>query len=164
MKLLPRPRLTNPVHLLAFGFGSGCSPKAPGTMGTLVAVVIYLGLAALPPGTYLVTVAAITVVGIWICDRTARDLDTHDHPGIVWDEIAGYLIAMGGVPFGPGWVLAGFLLFRLFDIWKPWPIGWLDRRVGGGLGIMLDDVVAGLIALACLHGANLVLVAEKTMR
>lgn len=150
-KKLPRPVLANPVHLLAFGLGTGCSPKAPGTMGTLLAVALYLPLAALPLTLYLVLLGGVILAGIWLCERASRDLGVHDHPGIVWDEIAGYLLTMVGAPDGWQWVVAGFLLFRLFDIWKPWPIGWLDRRVGGGLGIMLDDLVAGLFAALCLQ-------------
>jgi len=150
---LPRPRLSNPVHLLAFGLGAGCSPKAPGTMGTLMAVVFYLPLSRLDPGAYLAVVALISVAGVWICGRTARDLHYPDHPGIVWDEIAGFLLTMTGAPRGWGWLVAGFLLFRLFDIWKPWPVGWLDRRVHGGLGIMLDDLAAGALALGLLQAA-----------
>jgi phosphatidylglycerophosphatase A len=154
---LPRPSLANPVHLLAFGFGAGCSPRAPGTMGTLLAVVIYLPLSTLSLPLYLAALAAVTLAGIWICDRASRDLGVHDHPGIVWDEIAGFLLTMVAAPPGWAWILAGFLLFRLFDIWKPWPIGWLDRRVTGGLGIMVDDLVAGVFAAACLQLAAWVL-------
>jgi phosphatidylglycerophosphatase A len=148
---LPKPRLGNPVHLLAFGFGAGCSPKAPGTVGTLVGVALYLPLSSLPLELYLTVVVAVSVVGIGLCSRAARDLGVHDHPGIVWDEIAGYLVTMVAAPAGLEWVLAGFLLFRLFDIWKPWPIRWLDRQVGGGIGIMLDDIVAGALAAVCLQ-------------
>ena len=148
---LPRPNLARPLHLLAFGFGSGLSPKAPGTMGTLVGVLIYLPLSHLPFWWYLdVTVAAI-VAGIGICGWSSRQLGVHDHPGIVWDEIAGYLVTMLWAPPGLPWMLAGFALFRLFDILKPWPIGWFDRRVQGGFGIMLDDVLAGLAALVCIQ-------------
>lgn len=148
---LPKPNLSNPVHLLAFGLGAGCSPKAPGTLGTLLAVVLYVPLGLLPLHLYLAVTLVVVLVGVAICGATARDLDTHDHPGIVWDEIAGYLVTMVAIPYAWPWALAGFLLFRLFDIWKPWPIDWLDRRVGGGLGIMLDDLMAGLLALVCMH-------------
>lgn len=148
---LPKPALGNVVHLLAFGLGAGCSPRAPGTLGTLVGVALYLPLAQLPLAVYLGVLLLVVVAGVWICGVAARDLGVHDHPGIVWDEIAGYLLTMVGAPSGWVWIAAGFALFRLFDIWKPWPIGWLDRRVGGGLGIMLDDLVAGLFAAACLQ-------------
>jgi len=148
---LPKPSLGNWAHLLAFGFGAGCSPKAPGTMGTLLAVGLYLPLSRLPLSLYALLLAVVIVAGVWICGRASRDLGVHDHPGIVWDEVAGYLLTMFAAPPGWSWIVIGFLLFRLFDIWKPWPIGWLDRRVGGGLGIMLDDLVAGLFAALCLQ-------------
>lgn len=148
---LPRPSLANPVHLLAFGFGSGCSPKAPGTMGTLLAVGLYLPLSLLSLPAYLFVLVVVIVGGIGLCDRAARDLGVHDHPGIVWDEIAGYLLTMVAAPPGLIWIVVGFALFRLFDIWKPWPISWVDRRVGGGWGIMLDDLIAGVFAALCLQ-------------
>jgi phosphatidylglycerophosphatase A len=138
--------MRKPIHLLAFGFGSGLMPKAPGTFGTLAAIPIYLLIEPLSLWLYLLLVTVGFLVGIWICDQTSNDLGVHDHSGIVWDEIIGYLLAMAFVPFTLWWVLIGFGLFRLFDILKPWPIGWLDKRVGGGLGIMLDDLVAGLFA------------------
>jgi phosphatidylglycerophosphatase A len=147
-----KPALGNPVHLLAFGFGAGCSPKAPGTMGTLLAVGIYLPLSQLSLTVYLAVLVAVILGGIWLCDKAARDLGVHDHPGIVWDEIAGYLLTMVAAPRGWLWIGLGFALFRLFDIWKPWPISWLDRRIGGGFGIMLDDLVAGVFAALCLQG------------
>jgi phosphatidylglycerophosphatase A len=143
--------LRRPLHLLAFGFGAGLSPRAPGTMGTLVAVPLYLLVSLLPLWGYLAVTAVVAVAGVWICGWSAARLGVHDHPGIVWDEIAGYLVTMILAPAGLAWVLAGFVLFRLFDILKPWPIGWLDRRVGGGLGIMLDDLVAGVFAFCCLQ-------------
>ena len=149
-----RPNLAQPLHFLAFGMGAGLSPKAPGTMGTLLAVAIYLPLSHLPIWWYLGITLVVIVAGIWICGWSARQLGVHDHPGIVWDEIAGYLVTMIWAPTGISWVLAGFLLFRFFDILKPWPIGWLDRRVKGGLGIMLDDVAAGIAAMACLQLAS----------
>lgn len=152
-----RDLLANPVHLLAFGFGSGLSPWAPGTAGTLVAAAIFL---ILPPQTWLLTsllLCAATAIGVWICGRTATQLDAGDHPGIVWDEFAGCWITLALVPAGWQWVLAGLLLFRLLDILKPWPIKWLDRELGGGLGIMLDDVVAGIMAALCLQCVNLLI-------
>lgn len=148
---LPQPDLRHPLHLLAFGLGTGRSPWAPGTMGTLLAVVLYLPISQLPLGAYLGLTLLVAVAGIAICGWSATRLGVHDHPGIVWDEIAGYLVTMIAAPPGWMWVLLGFALFRLFDILKPWPIGWLDRRVGGGLGIMLDDLVAGLLAWLCLQ-------------
>jgi phosphatidylglycerophosphatase A len=141
-----RAILANPIHLLAFGFGAGLSPKAPGTMGTVVAVLIYLVLPSMPPIIYAGLVLLSFVFGIWICAKTAEDLGVHDHGGIVWDEFVGYWITMFMAPSGLFWVLLGFVLFRLLDIFKPWPIKWADKELAGGLGIMLDDVLAGIMA------------------
>lgn len=137
-------RLANPLHFLALGFGAGLSPWAPGTAGTLVAVPLYLVVSRLPPLGYVALIVAAFGFGVYCCGRVARDAGVHDHPAIVWDEIVGYLVTMVFAPTNWKWIVAGFLLFRLFDIVKPWPIRVLDRRLGGGLGIMLDDVVAGV--------------------
>lgn len=147
-----QPDWRNPVHLLAFGLGAGAAPKAPGTAGTLVAVPLYLLVGGQPLWAYLAITVAAFLAGIWICGRTADDLGTHDHPGIVWDEVVGFFVTMTAAPAGWASLVAGFALFRGFDILKPWPIHWLDARVGGGLGIMLDDLAAGLYALAVLQG------------
>jgi len=136
--------------LLASGFGAGLAPIAPGTAGSLVGVAIYLAIAGLPLGVYAGVVVVLALAGVWICDRAARALGVSDHPGIVWDEIVGTLVALAGASNGWLGVTLGFVLFRLFDIFKPWPVSTLDRRVPGGLGVMLDDVMAGLYALACL--------------
>ena len=141
-----KPDMRNPLHLLAFGFGSGLAPKAPGTFGTLAALPIYLLMQDLSLPVYLGLVVAGSLLGIWICGRTSRDLGVHDHGGIVWDEIIGYLLTMAFAPPGWVWWLVGFVLFRFFDILKPWPIRWLDRQVAGGFGIMLDDLLAGVFA------------------
>jgi phosphatidylglycerophosphatase A len=143
--------LLNPVHFLSLGFGSGLAPRAPGTFGTLAAIPVYLVLQGLPLWAFLAVTLLFALVGIHLCGSTARALGVHDHGGIVWDEIVGYLITMIAVPLDWRWIVVGFLLFRLFDILKPWPIRWLDRRVGGGFGIMIDDVLAGLLAMGCLH-------------
>lgn len=145
-------RLSNPVHLLAFGFGAGLSSRAPGTMGTIVAVLLYLLMAEfLSLYAYLALIIVGFAIGIYLCGRTAKDLGVHDHGGIVWDEFVGYWITMFMVPVTWYWVLSGFILFRLFDILKPFPIGWLDKKVEGGMGIMLDDVLAGVYAAICLQ-------------
>jgi phosphatidylglycerophosphatase A len=146
-----RAILANPIHLLAFGFGAGLSPKAPGTMGTVVAVLIYLVLPSMPPIIYAGLILLSFVFGIWICAKTAEDLGVHDHGGIVWDEFVGYWITMFMAPSGLFWVLLGFVLFRLLDIFKPWPIKWADKELAGGLGIMLDDVLAGIMAALCMQ-------------
>ncbi|MGD8914631.1 MAG: phosphatidylglycerophosphatase A [Candidatus Thiodiazotropha sp.] len=138
------PDMRNPMHLLAFGFGSGLLPKAPGTYGTLVGIPLYLLLQPLSFLIYALIILLAFLAGVWICQRTSDDLGVHDHGGIVWDEIVGYLVGMAFAPSGWAWVVIGFLFFRLFDIFKPWPILWIDQRVKGGLGIMLDDLLAGL--------------------
>lgn len=136
----------DPVHFLALGFGSGCAPQAPGTFGTLAAIPLYLLMQPLPLWIYLLLTASGFALGVWICDRTAHDLGVHDHPAIVWDEVIGYWITMIAAPPGWLWVIAGFALFRLFDIVKPWPIRQADRNIGGGFGIMFDDALAAVYA------------------
>ncbi|MEE4279987.1 MAG: phosphatidylglycerophosphatase A [Halieaceae bacterium] len=141
------------MHLLAFGFGSGLSPRAPGTFGTLAALPIYLVLAQQSLLVYAVTVVLAALLGVWLCERASADLGVHDHPGIVWDEFVGLWIALFAVAPEPLAVVSGFVLFRLFDIAKPWPISWLDRHAKGGFGIMIDDIVAGVFAGLVLHAA-----------
>ena len=143
--------LTNPLHLLSFGFGSGLMPVAPGTFGTLAAVLPYLLLARLPLPVYGLVVLAGFALGIYLCQYTSAALGVHDHPAIVWDEFIGFWITMIAAPLSWKWILIGFVLFRVFDIVKPWPVGVADARLKGGLGIMFDDVLAGLYALACMQ-------------
>lgn len=142
----------HPAHALAFGLGAGLSPVAPGTMGTVAALPLYLLLHGLGSGPYWGLTALLFGLGVWACGHTARALETHDDPGIVWDEIVGYLIAMGFAPIGWEWVMAGFVVFRFFDIIKPWPIRSVDQRMGGGIGIMLDDALAALYSMGVLWG------------
>lgn len=148
------PDLRDPAMLLALGFGSGLLPKAPGTWGSAVGAGLYLLLAPFGTATLLVATLLACVVGVPLCGRAARRIGLHDHPAIVWDEIAGLLVTMTLttviVPAHWGWLIAGFAAFRLFDVLKPWPIGWLDRRIEGGLGIMLDDLLAGTFAALLL--------------
>ena len=143
--------LRSPDHFLAFGFGSGLSPIAPGTAGTFVAVLLFLFCQSMDLMSYSLLTAAICICGIWICGKSSEMLGVHDHGGIVWDEFAGYFITMIAAPAGWIWIVVGFILFRLFDILKPWPIKWADEKVDGGLGIMLDDIIAGLAAFAVLQ-------------
>jgi len=145
--------IKSPVHFLAFGFGSGLSPLAPGTMGTLAALPIFWLLAKLPLAYYIAIVLMLFIAGIFICGLSCKRLGVHDHSGIVWDEIVGYLITMTATPSGWMWMVVGFILFRFFDIVKPWPLNWIDRAVGGGLGIMLDDAIAGLICCGLMYWA-----------
>ena len=151
-KPIPPRLLLDPRHLLAVGLGSGLSPFAPGTMGTIAAIPPYLLLAQLELLPYLAVLVAGFVLGVYLCEFTSRALNVHDHGGIVWDEFIGFWITMIAVPaLNWQWVLTGFVLFRFFDIVKPWPVKLADKRIGGGFGIMIDDVLAGIYALACMQ-------------
>lgn len=141
----------SPANFFAFGFGSGLSPVVPGTVGTLAAVPVYLLLAGLPVWAYLGVLLLASLVGIYLCETAAKNFGVHDHPGIVWDEFVGYWITMFLAPFHWKWMLLGFVLFRIFDMWKPWPISLADKHVHGGFGIMLDDIIAGVAAWGCLQ-------------
>ncbi|MBI3546868.1 MAG: phosphatidylglycerophosphatase A [Gammaproteobacteria bacterium] len=149
--MLANPAVRKIARFFAQGFGSGKIPFAPGTFGTLVAIPIYVLLRELPPFVYALVVIGMFAVGVWFCQVTEQDLGKQDHASIVWDEIVGYLITMFMAPSGWGWVLLGFCLFRLFDIWKPFPIRSVERRVPGGLGVMLDDALAAVYALALMQ-------------
>ncbi len=147
---LTRKVLTDPVNFLAFGFGTGLAPVAPGTFGSLPGVL--LAWFTLNMGIYVQIGVAVGLflTGIWICGESARRIGVHDHGGIVWDEICGMYITLLLAPATVLGFALGFGLFRLFDIVKPSPIRELDHRLGGGLGIMLDDLVAALYALILL--------------
>lgn len=147
MELIKDPRLA-----LAFGFGSGLSPIMPGTMGTLVALPFYWLMAPLDMWLYISIVVASIAVGIYLCGYSAKKMKVHDHPGIVWDEFSGMWITMIAIPLSWQTLLAGFVLFRIFDMLKPWPISLADKHIHGGFGIMFDDVLAGVFAWACLFG------------
>ncbi len=151
MNRAPASIWKNPIHFLAFGLGSGAAPKAPGTVGTLAAIPFYLLLQPLDLVWYALLVSVAFIAGVYLCGKTSADLGVHDHGGIVWDEFVGYWVTMFAAPLGWGWVVLGFVLFRFFDILKPWPIGWADKQVSGGLGIMLDDLLAGIMAALCLQ-------------
>lgn len=144
--------LKHPNEFLAFGFGSGLAPKAPGTFGTLAAVPIAYFLLGLNAYAYLAVLIVTAVWGIYLCGVAARAQQCHDHPGIVWDEFVGYWITLFLAPQAWEWLLIGFVLFRFFDIVKPWPIRLIDKNLHGGVGIMLDDILAGLFAWVCLQG------------
>jgi len=147
-----RTVLSDPVHFLAFGLGSGLAPWAPGTAGTLLAVFLEWPLREQPMMLRAMVALILFLAGVWICGESARRLGEHDHPGIVWDEIAGYFLTMLVAPAGWVWSVAGFVLFRLFDIIKPWPIREVDHRLHGGLGIMVDDTLAAVGAAVILYG------------
>ena len=148
-----RLRLSHPIHFLALGFGSGLAAKAPGTFGTLAAVPLYLLMCQLSLPVYLALTVFSVIIGVYICDKAAKDMQVHDHGAIVWDEVAGLLITMIAAPAGLTWLIVGFIFFRFFDIIKPWRIRWLDAKVHGGFGIMIDDVLAGIFAAICLQTA-----------
>lgn len=145
-----------PQYFLALGFGSGLVPRAPGTAGSLCAIPIVWLMGQMEPVLYGAVCAACFLGGIWICESAGRHLGAHDHPSIVWDEIVGMQIALILVPVTGFNLLAGFLLFRFFDIVKPWPVRWVDRRVHGGIGVMMDDVLAGAMAALVLYGLSFV--------
>lgn len=141
-----RELIKRPACFLGLGFGSGLAPVAPGTFGTLAAIPIYCLMQNLSLTIYLLLTIIAFIVGIWICQQSADWLGKEDPSAVVWDEIVGYLITMIAAPTGWFWVVIGFVLFRFFDILKPWPISLADREIHGGLGIMLDDVIAGVFA------------------
>ena len=147
---IPASALREPVHLLALGFGAGLAPVAPGTFGSLVGVA--LALLVLQAGWWPALCAAVlaALAGIWICGESARRLGVHDHPAIVWDEVAGMMLVMLAAPATWWGAVFAFALFRLFDVWKPWPIREVDHGMRGGAGIMLDDILAALWAVAVL--------------
>jgi phosphatidylglycerophosphatase A len=152
-KPLPVPRSVweKPTHFIAFGFGSGAIPVAPGTFGTFMAIPFYLMMQPLSTGHYFILLIIITALSMWLCDKVSKEINVHDHQGMCLDEIVGYLVTMFSAPHGFRWMLWGFLLFRLFDIVKPWPINLIDQKVKGGVGVILDDVLAGIYSFIVLH-------------
>jgi phosphatidylglycerophosphatase A len=147
-----RALLTHPAGWIACGFGSGLFPRAPGTAGSLVALIPWwFVLRELPLAWYVAVLVLAFALGVWACDVAGRRLGVDDHRALVWDEFVGQWIALCAAPLGWQWMVAGFLLFRLFDVWKPWPIRIADRRVHGGFGVMLDDVLAGIYALIVMQ-------------
>jgi len=147
---MARRVLTDPVHFLAFGFGTGLSPWAPGTVGSFPGMLLFWLTLDLGLYVQLGIAAVLIAAGIWLCGESARRIGVHDHGGIVWDEIAGMYVTLFLAPVSIAGFAGAFLLFRLFDIVKPWPIRDLDHRLRGGLGIMLDDLAAALYALILL--------------
>lgn len=141
------------THFLAFGLGSGAAPKAPGTFGTLAAMPFLLVFAPMPLWLYAAVLLVAFVFGCFLCEWVSHDMGVHDHGGIVWDEFVGLWLTFVLVPLNAWTLIAGFLLFRFFDVIKPWPIGWVDKRVAGGFGIMIDDVIAGIFAWLVLQAA-----------
>ena len=153
-----RALLTHVDGWIATGFGSGFAPRAPGTVGSAVALIpwwfVLRHVSWMP---YLAVVAIAFAIGVWACHVAGRRIGVDDHRALVWDEFVGQWIALLLAPAGWPWMLAGFALFRLFDVWKPWPVRAADRAVHGGFGVMLDDVLAGLYALLALQAAAFLL-------
>ena len=148
----PRPGFvfSHPAHLVAFGFGAGLAPVAPGTAGTLLGWGLGWALGGLHPGIVLLAAIVFFGVGVWACDVTGRHLGVADHGSMVWDEVAAFLLILAIVPRELAWQAAAFVAFRFFDIAKPPPIRHLERRYGGGFGVMFDDLVAAAYALLVL--------------
>jgi len=141
----------DPIYFIAFGFGSGLMPIAPGTWGTLAAMPVYLLLINCHWAVYLALTFLAFLLGVWVSDKVTHDLGVQDYKGIVWDEVVGYLLTMFLAPKGFTWMIIGFILFRIFDIWKPQPIRLIDEKVKDGLGVMLDDVLAAVPAWIILQ-------------
>lgn len=154
MTTLPNLSLlfSHPAHFLSLGFGSGLSPKAPGTVGTLVGFPLFFSIAHLAFTQQLIVISAAFILGIWCCDQTGKALGVPDHGSIVWDEIAAMMLVLTFTPGTFFYQVLAFALFRLFDIWKPYPIRNIDAKVKGGLGVMLDDLLAAVYAIIALQG------------
>ena len=143
---------THPAHFLALGFGSGLAKRAPGTFGTLVALPLFFGLMLIPEHLHLAIIAGLFLIGIPLCTQAGKALGVSDHGSIVWDEIVAMLLVLEFTPKHWAWWLVAFVLFRLFDIWKPAPIRQCDAQLIGGLGVMFDDLLAAIYAIICLKG------------
>lgn len=141
----------NPLHFIAFGFGSGAIPIMPGTFGTLMAIPFYLLMRELPIALYIILATVLGVFAVWISDKLSKQIKIHDHPGMNIDEFIGYFVTMIAAPHNWYAVCLGFVLFRIFDILKPFPIGWIDKNVKGGFGMIIDDVAAGVVSLVILQ-------------
>lgn len=139
---VPNSVWRDPWQFIAFGLGSGAMPVAPGTFGTLMAMPFYVMLAQLTWKLYLLIVGCSFIAACVLCEIASRQIGEHDHSGMVIDEVVGYWLTMTAIPFGWKWMLAGFILFRIFDIIKPWPISYCDKNIKGGFGIMFDDALA----------------------
>jgi phosphatidylglycerophosphatase A len=148
----PRPGFvfSHPAHMIAFGFGAGLAPFAPGTAGTLLGWALGWALGGLHPAILFSFATLFFVVGVWACELTGRHLGIADHSAMVWDEVAAFLLVLAIVPRELAWQAAAFVAFRFFDIAKPPPIRHFERRFGGGFGVMFDDIVAAAYTLLAL--------------
>jgi len=143
--------LQHPAHLFGLGFGAGLAKKAPGTFGTLVGFPLFWLISVYALSTQLVLIAALFLIGIYFCDATGKALGVADHGSIVWDEIVAMILVLAATPNQWQWWLAAFLLFRLFDIWKPFPIRQFDAKLKNGFGVMFDDLLAAIYAIFCIE-------------
>ncbi len=139
-----------PAHFFALGFGSGLAPKAPGTFGTLIGLSLFWLISADTFQTQLIIIAALFIIGIYFCDQTSKALGVSDHGSIVWDEIVAIMLVLTVVPISVAWWALAFALFRLFDIWKPYPICYFDAKLKNGFGVMFDDLLAAIYAILVL--------------
>ncbi len=155
MQSLPRTIWTNPLHFIACAFGFGALPWMPGTWATLACIPIVLALKHFPEWFYFMITAGMIILGIWVCGVTNRDFGTDDHPACAWDEMASFPIVMFHISAIWWHLLLGVILFRFFDILKPWPIRWVDRNWHNGFGVMMDDVLAAIFAWIILFGISL---------
>lgn len=156
IRFTPKQILSNPLIFCAVGFGSGLLPKVPGTWGSVVALILYclLPLKSLSPWWYIAFIAASFLAGCLFCEAAAKAIGVPDHGSIVWDEFVGLWLTFFLLPIGWFWLAAGFMLFRFFDIFKPFPIGIIDQKIANGFGIMLDDLIAGIYAFITLQILN----------
>lgn len=156
MTTLPNRKLlfSHPAHFFSLGFGTGLAPKAPGTVGTLIGLPLFWLIADLSLMQQLGIIAACFMIGIWFCDQTGKAIGVADHGGIVWDEIVAMMLVLTFTPMTVIWWILAFGLFRLFDIWKPYPIRQIDAKVKGGFGVMLDDLLAAVYAILVLKGLS----------
>ncbi|OCG63292.1 MULTISPECIES: phosphatidylglycerophosphatase A family protein [unclassified Gilliamella] len=151
-------KLTNPIHFLAVGLGSGMSPIMPGTMGSLMAIPLWLLFYGLQPALYWIFILVTFIFGCFICQKTSDDTHTHDSGHIVWDEFVGMWITLFFIPqLSFMWIAIAFVAFRVFDMAKPWPIRWFDKRIPGGFGIMVDDVIAAIFSSFTVYAMTFIL-------
>lgn len=144
--------IADPAHFFGLGFGSGLAKKAPGTFGTLVGLPLFWLISIYSLSTQLAIISALFLIGIYFCDVTGKALGVADHGGIVWDEIVAMILVLTFTLNTWQWWLSAFLLFRLFDIWKPFPIHYFDKKLKYGFGVMFDDLLAAIYAIASLKG------------
>ena len=140
----------HPAHFFALGFGSGLAKKAPGTFGTLVGLPLFWLISSYALNTQLIIITSLFMIGIYFCDKTGKALGVADHGAIVWDEIVAMMLVLAFTPAGFIFWFIAFLLFRLFDIWKPYPICYFDAKLKNGFGVMFDDLLAAIYAILVL--------------